>query len=353
MKHILAIVAGLVAAGPAHAGDLIFFDGFEAVLHPVAGSVVINEIMSNPTAVADNVGEWFELANVSAQTVDLGGCVVGDGTAQNTLPAQSLAAGGAAVVARSTSEIDNGGVQAFAAFTFGLGATGLLSLACDDRLIDQTAWTANESAGQSRGLDPAHANAVDNDDPANWCFATALYNNVDKGSPGAANEACPITGGGGTTPGAGELSITEVMPDPAVLLDIDAEWVELRNTAAGARDLAGCVLSNGSSDSAPFPAIALDSGAYALLAHTTNGGVNGGLAVDATFALSLLNSNGTLSVKCANMVIDTFAWAASTSGRSLQRDPVTPSTICVAPAGVAEYTPSNVGTPKADNAACP
>jgi hypothetical protein len=351
VKQVLfALVLGAVA--PVYAGDLIFFDGFEAVLHPVPGSVIFNEIMSNPTAVADNVGEWFELNNVSAQAVDVGGCIVSNGANQSTLPAHNLVAGSVAVVARSTDEIVNGGVAAFAAFPFGLGASGLLSLACDDRLIDETTW-ADETAGKSRSLDPARANALDNDNVANWCFATVLYNAVDNGSPGSTNEACPTIGGGGTTPVAGELSITEIMPDPAVLLDTDAEWVELRNMAAGARDLAGCVLNNGTTDSAAFPSVAIEPGNYALAGHTANPGSNGGLAIDATFAFSLLNSNGTLAVKCAGVVIDTIAWVSSTSGRSLQRDPVTPATICVAPAGVPEYTASNVGTPKADNVACP
>ena len=350
MKRALVLMA-LGACAPAYAGDLIFFEGFEAVLHPVSGSVIVNEIMSNPTAVADNVGEWFEVANVSAQTIDLGGCIVSNGSNQSTLPAHSLAPGNLAVVARSTSEIDNGGVVAFAAFTFGLGATGVLSLACDEHLIDETAW-ADESAGKSRSLDPARANALDNDDPANWCFATVPYNAVDNGSPGVTNEACPIIGGGGTPPGAGELSITEIMPDPAVLLDADAEWVELRSTAAGTRDLAGCVLSNGNTDSAAFPSVDIEPGNYALIGHTANQVSNGGLTIDATFAFPLLNSNGTLAVKCADLVIDTINWVSSTAGRSVQRDPITPSTVCTAPVGVPEYTASNVGTPKADNAAC-
>ncbi|HSE12950.1 MAG TPA: lamin tail domain-containing protein [Rudaea sp.] len=355
MNRVLAIAAALFAVAPAHAGDFIYFDDFEAVLHPVGGSVIISEIMSKPTAVSESSGEWFELTNVSAQTVDLGDCIVGNGSFQDSLPSRATAAGDAVVVARSLDPGANGDLPVsatFAVFSFSLGPTGMLGLACNGRTIDEAAWT-DETAGRSLSLDPARASALDNDDPANWCFATTLYNAVDTGSPGQANETCPTTGGGGTPPAAGELSITELMIDPAVLLDANAEWVELRNTASGSRDLGGCVLNNGTTDSSAFPAIVLDPGSYALIGRTTDTLVNGGLAIDATFAFGLNNGSGTLAVKCGGDVIDTIAWASSTSGRSLQRDPVTLATICTAPAGVAEYTASNFGTPKADNAACP
>jgi len=352
--RIAAIAWALWAVTPARAGDFTFFDGFEAVRHPVVGATIVSEIMSKPTAVSESTGEWFELTNVSAQTLDLGDCSVDNGSVQVSLPFHGIAAGGAAVVARSLESFANGGLPApatFATFAFPLTATGTLSLICDGATIDQVAWT-EEIAGRSRSLDPAFASALDDDDPAGWCFSTAPYNASDNGSPGQANEACPIIGGGGTPPAAGELSITELMADPAVLSDTDAEWVELRNTATGSRDLGGCVLNNGTTDSPAFPPIVLDPGSYALAGRTTNTSVNGGLLIDATFAFGLLNA-GTLAVKCGGNVIDTIAWAASTNRRSLQRDPVTPTTICTAPAGVLEYTGSNFGTPKANNAACP
>jgi hypothetical protein len=37
------------------------------------GDIVITEVMQNPSAVADNVGEWFEVHNISGQTVNLSG----------------------------------------------------------------------------------------------------------------------------------------------------------------------------------------------------------------------------------------------------------------------------------------
>jgi hypothetical protein len=184
----LLLCAGLT---PAHASDFVFFHGFETSLHPVAGAVIITEIMSNPTAVLDTAGEWFELANVSTQTIDLGGCAVSQNMSQAILPAYALAADAFAVVARSSDYNQNGMVSAFATFSFGLAASGSLSLDCDGRGVDAVTWPG-ESPGHSSNLYPANFNAVDNDDWINnWCFTTTLYNEVDTGSPAAANESCP------------------------------------------------------------------------------------------------------------------------------------------------------------------
>ena len=190
MKLLTPLVLCLYAT-VAQAGDFVFFESFESTLHPVAGSVIVTEIMSNPAQVADNLGEWFELANVSDQSVDLGGCVVSQNAAENTLPAHALTAGGFAVAARSTDVSSNGNVAAFALFTFALGASGSISLSCDARLIDSVAWSS-ESQGHSSSLYPQYFNAVDNDNWAmNWCFTTQSYNGTDTGSPNAANELCP------------------------------------------------------------------------------------------------------------------------------------------------------------------
>jgi len=177
---------------PVHAGDFIFFESFETALHPVSGSVIVTEVMSNPGAVSDSAGEWFELSNVSDQVVDMGGCIVSQSAAQNTLPAYALAPGAFAVVARSTDGVMNGNVVAFAAFTFGLASSGALNLACDGRLIDAMTWPS-ESPGHSLSLDPTHFNAIENDNTLlNWCFtAQASYNGTDFGTPNTGNETCP------------------------------------------------------------------------------------------------------------------------------------------------------------------
>ncbi|MEM7304090.1 MAG: lamin tail domain-containing protein [Pseudomonadota bacterium] len=43
-----------------------------------AGDLIISEIMSNPAAVSDTNGEWFEIFNASASTHDLNGLILSD-----------------------------------------------------------------------------------------------------------------------------------------------------------------------------------------------------------------------------------------------------------------------------------
>ncbi|MEO8461045.1 MAG: lamin tail domain-containing protein [Dokdonella sp.] len=190
MNRIIASILGLCSSANASAQDFVFFAGFESQLQPVAGSVIVDEIMSNPELVADNVGEWFEFTNVSTQSVELNNCLIGNGTTQNTLPAHSLSSGGYAVMARNLDTSTNGGVSAFASFTFSLPASGTIILTCGSRSIDQVSWTS-ELAGHSRSLDPAHLDAIANDNPANWCFSTMLFNASDFGTPNFVNESCP------------------------------------------------------------------------------------------------------------------------------------------------------------------
>jgi hypothetical protein len=191
MKRALSLLFCLCSTGVAQAGDFIFFHSFENTTRPVPGSVIVTEIMSKPTAVSDNFGEWIELANLGAQSLDIDGCVVSNGSVQNPLPAFLLMPGGFAVMARNLEASMNGNVVAFASFTFGLTASGTIILSCDGRVIDQTSWVSNELAGSSRSLDPNHFDETQNNNPVNWCFATTLYNAVDKGTPGFNNSVCP------------------------------------------------------------------------------------------------------------------------------------------------------------------
>jgi hypothetical protein len=193
MNKTLLLVMGVAAMGQAQAGadDLIFLNGFDQFQQPVAGTVIISEIMSNPAGVEDSVGEWFELTSVAQQTFYLGGCTVaGSGGSPNTLPQYALQAGAIAVLARSDDMATNGGIDAFTSFNFALAASGTLTLKCGKTVIDATSWT-NESAGHSRQLDVLHFDAISNDDPANWCLSTIPYNTDNTGSPGAGNEQCP------------------------------------------------------------------------------------------------------------------------------------------------------------------
>ena len=84
---------------------------------PVVGDIVITEFLADPSAVADELGEWIELKNVSADTLDLSGCMLQDtGRNRYTVPdGITVATGGFFVAARSSDVAENGGVLAQAA----------------------------------------------------------------------------------------------------------------------------------------------------------------------------------------------------------------------------------------------
>jgi hypothetical protein len=81
---------------------------------PNVGQLIITEFMADPSAVADDQGEWVELRNITGDTtLDLGGMHLSDsGRNDYTIPAgTNLAPGAALVLARSSDSGSNGGVE--------------------------------------------------------------------------------------------------------------------------------------------------------------------------------------------------------------------------------------------------
>ncbi|MEY3210847.1 MAG: hypothetical protein RIT28_1328 [Pseudomonadota bacterium] len=89
---------------------------------PAVGEVIITELMVDPVAVADALGEWVELTNVSDHTLDLGGCMItDDGRNGATIPAGTLlAAGERLVLSRSDDGAANGGLDASVSLADGM-----------------------------------------------------------------------------------------------------------------------------------------------------------------------------------------------------------------------------------------
>jgi len=81
---------------------------------PNVGQLIITEFMADPAAVADELGEWVELRNITGDTtLDLGGMHLSDsGRNDYVIPAgTTLAPGAALVLARSSDSGANGGVE--------------------------------------------------------------------------------------------------------------------------------------------------------------------------------------------------------------------------------------------------
>jgi hypothetical protein len=156
------------------------------------GSIIFNEIMPDPTSVADANGEWIELYNGTSQAIDLSGWVItNDFGEQCTLTGQ-VGAGGYFVAARNTDPLQNGGVFGATACNVQLSNStsfALVLLTPGGSVVDLVGF-GSSTAGRAWNLDPDSRTAGDNDSLANWCLSLVLYNSIDTGTPGTANHAC-------------------------------------------------------------------------------------------------------------------------------------------------------------------
>ncbi|NMC69539.1 MAG: hypothetical protein GYA57_05650 [Myxococcales bacterium] len=167
-----------------------------------AGDVIVTEILYDPNAVADPDGEWFEIYNPTSRLLNLEGVVFSD---LNTPPDRFtvtgrllIGPGQYLVFGRNGNPATNGGVTVDYVYPSGFNLANT-----DDEIIitagtveiDRVTW--NEAGtppwpaatGASIQLNPLRYGA-DNNDPANWCLATAAFGAGDRGTPGAANSPC-------------------------------------------------------------------------------------------------------------------------------------------------------------------
>jgi hypothetical protein len=172
-----------------------------------AGDVVVTEIMKDPNFVADSLGEWIELLNTRATSVDIEGWTLHDnGTDMHVISNGGagvvIPAGGRIVIGCNSNPSTNGGIAVayqypFSAFVLGNADDEVVLASSTGLEIDRVEYDAGvlwpDYTGASITLDPAAQTAVLNDDGNYWCNATSPINgvNTDTGTPGAANDDCP------------------------------------------------------------------------------------------------------------------------------------------------------------------
>ena len=168
---------------------------------PEPGEVIFSELMINPSAVDDTVGEWVELYNTGDSWLDIGGYSFHDldfdtYTLLGSIP---VAPKSYVVLCANLSASVNGGAKCDAWFDRKTeGGLALANVPDEvvltrpdgveiDRLEYADAWVAS---GAAIGLDPGHLDGTQNDDFGNWCFQTTPLSGGDKGTPGAVNDPC-------------------------------------------------------------------------------------------------------------------------------------------------------------------
>ncbi|RMH43520.1 MAG: lamin tail domain-containing protein [Deltaproteobacteria bacterium] len=373
-SSLCAVALSLAVAACGPAGDDDDDTGScEGVFGP--GDFVISEIQADLPG-ADEAKEWFEIYNATGLDMDLTGLTLvtskNDLTGERThvvtggtAPAGGYFVFGGVLDEFRPSHVDYGYGDALGDLR---NTNGRIALRCGATEIDSVVYDA-VSEGASYTLDGAATpDYLANDDPANWCDGRSDYGIAGEfGTPGAANDTCSAATtclDGGTArpiepPGAGDLVITEVMPNPDAVGDADGEWFEV--TVMADVDLNGLQVGRAvdSLETIDSPdCLRFGAGAHVLFARRADTAANGGLPeVDFTFGFSLTNSNGTLVVARGGVALDEIAWTSSPTGASLSLDPdhIDPAdnddeaNWC---AGQTAYGDGDLGTPGAANDLC-
>ena len=165
-----------------------------------AGDLLVTEVMQNPAAVDDDLGEWFEVYNASGVDVLLTDLEVQDAISDRWVVADFLVAQAGSILVFGPNEDSgtNGGVSLDLAYDRGDLTLGNswdeLYLVYDYSIIDDVEWDNGvdfpDPAGASMSLDPDFMSLTGNDDGANWCEGASSYGDGDLGTPGAANDEC-------------------------------------------------------------------------------------------------------------------------------------------------------------------
>jgi hypothetical protein len=196
----LGFTGGALGCDPACGYDTVACTNFP---WPLAGEVVITEIMQNPAVVVDTDGEWFEVYNPTMGTsFQLGNCTVEGGMTDLgfTIDIDMVIGPGEYRIFATDSMLDLGFTPDYEWLDAEFGLTNTsdtVRLVCNAIIVDEVSWddgaTFPDPNGQTMSLDPGSYDAVANDTGANWCTGSTTYDGgINFGTPGADNPACAV-----------------------------------------------------------------------------------------------------------------------------------------------------------------
>ena len=165
-----------------------------AITCPNVGSLIITEIMKNPSAVDDDLGEYFEVYNTTSSAIDMIGLVISDqGSDSHTIGSSVIVpANGYVVLGRNDDTDTNGDITVDYEYSGIVMSNGTdeIQIVCSGTTIDLVAYSDAafpDTAGAAMELSATALNSTDNDDGANWGNAINDIGSGDLGTPGDAN----------------------------------------------------------------------------------------------------------------------------------------------------------------------
>lgn len=269
---------------------------------PTPGSVVINEIMRNPTtALNEPDGEWLELFNPGGQDIDINGYTLRDAGGDSHVIDNGgpliLPAGGYLVLGANGDMGANGGVALDYVYS-----NFLLANAADEVILEDLAGDIADSVSFDAGAtfpNPEGASIalidplVDNDVGSNWCTTvsnaqTQYGPTANFGTPGGPN-ICPDP-----LPAGGSVVINEIMYNPSSITDTNGEWIELHNPGTAAVNINGWEIADnaGAHTITNNGDLIIPPGGYVVLGRNADAGTNGGVTVDYEYSGIFLGNGG-------------------------------------------------------------
>ncbi len=174
-----------------------------AVSTTAQASIIINEIMQNPSAVSDSNGEWFELFNSGLVAVDIDGWTIEDNDIDSHVINNGgplvILPGGFLVLGRNADSSANGGVAIdyqFSNIAIANSADELVLLDGSLVEIDRVEYDGGPLFPDPTGASMALKDALaDNNVGSNWAESTSAFGDGDRGTPGRCNsdvgQICP------------------------------------------------------------------------------------------------------------------------------------------------------------------
>jgi len=161
---------------------------------------------------------------------------------------------------------------------------------------------------------------------------------------------------------AGDLVISEVMYNPAVVSDADGEWFEIYVMYGGEVDLGGLAICDNQNCTAITSSLIVQSGSYVVVGTNSDSATNGGVNIDFEYSglNGLSNSGDVITLSYGSTVIDTLDYLIgfpNLNGASMNLKPGNITAMlndesfnwC---ASTSTYGAGDAGTPGAENDSC-